>query len=127
MADFVASTTTEEEILQLVDDGLLQPKDLVEWRPATREQAPTPRPCEVVLHKKFIQRGLALPVCDFLRGLLFFYGIELVNLNPNSILMIAIFVHFCEAFLGIFPHDGLFKHYFYIRPFPSVSQLHVLG
>ena len=29
MADFIASTTIKEEIFQLVDDGLLQPKDLV--------------------------------------------------------------------------------------------------
>jgi len=127
LAEFIPSTTTEAEILRLVDDGLLQSQELVQWRPATGESPSTPRPCELVLFKKFVQRGLALPTCDFLRGLLFFYGIELVNLNPNSILLIAIFVHFCEAFLGIPPHAGLFKHFFYIRPFPGVAQRHVLG
>ena len=83
MAEFIPSTTTETEILRLVDDGLLQSQELVQWRPATGESTPTPRPCEVVLFKKFVQRGLALPTCNFLCGLLFFYGIELVNLNPN--------------------------------------------
>jgi hypothetical protein len=52
--------------------------------------------------------GLALQTSDFLHGLLFHYGIQLHHLNPNWILHIAIFVHFCEAFLGIEPHFNLF-------------------
>ena len=127
MAELIPSTTTETEIRRLVDDGLLQSQELVQWRPATGESALTPQPCEVVLFKKFVQRGLVLPACDFLRGLLFFYEIELVNLNPNSILLIAIFVHFCEAFLGIPPHTGLFKYFFYLRLYPGAAQRHVLG
>jgi hypothetical protein len=35
--------------------------------------------------------------------LLFHYGIQLHHLNPNYVLHVAIFVHFCEAFLGIEP------------------------
>jgi hypothetical protein len=30
-----------------------------------------------------------------------YYGIEYLNLNPNGIFHTAVFVHFCEAFLGI--------------------------
>jgi hypothetical protein len=52
----------------------------------------------------FLKLGLALPSCSFFRGLLYFYGLELHHLNPNSICHIAIFIHFCEAFLGIEPH-----------------------
>jgi hypothetical protein len=33
-------------------------------------------------------------------------------LNPNSICHIAIFIHFCEAFLGIEPHWDLFRFFF---------------
>ena len=55
MAEFIPSTTIETEILRLVDDGLLQSQELFQWRPATSEPAPTPRPCRVVLFKKFVQ------------------------------------------------------------------------
>jgi hypothetical protein len=32
-----------------------------------------------------------------------YYGIEYLNLNPNGIFHTSVFVHFCEAFLGIKP------------------------
>jgi hypothetical protein len=53
---------------------------------------------------RFVERGLALPASDFCKGLLKYYGIEYLNLNPNRIFHISVFVHFCEAFVGIKPH-----------------------
>jgi hypothetical protein len=53
---------------------------------------------------RFAERGLALPASDFFKGLLEYYGIEFLNLNPNGILHTYVFVHFCEASLGIKPH-----------------------
>ena len=47
---------------------------------------------------------------DFFRGLLHFYKIKLVHLNPNSILHISTFIYLCEAYLGIEPHFALFRH-----------------
>lgn len=58
------------------------------------------------------EHGFGLPYCSFFRGLLHFYGLELINLNPNSILDIAIFIHLCEAFLGIRPHFNPFRYLF---------------
>ena len=40
---------------------------------------------------------------------------SLCNLNPNTILHISIFIHFCEAFLGILPHFNLFRHLFWLK------------
>jgi hypothetical protein len=34
------------------------------------------------------------------------------NLNPNSILQIAVFVALCEGYLGIRPNFALWKYYF---------------
>jgi hypothetical protein len=45
-------------------------------------------------------RGLSTPIHDFLRGLLFMYGLQLHHLTPNSILHISIFITLCESFLG---------------------------
>jgi hypothetical protein len=55
----------------------------------------------------FLLRGLSFPPHPFLRGLLFAYGIQLHDLNPNSILHIAYFITLCECFLGIEPHWAL--------------------
>jgi hypothetical protein len=38
------------------------------------------------------------------------------HLNPNSVLHIAIFVHLCEAFLGIELHFDLFYYLFHLKP-----------
>jgi hypothetical protein len=57
-----------------------------------------------VLFLAFLLRGLSLPPHPFLRGLLFAYGIQLHDLNPNTILHIAYFITLCKCFLGIEPH-----------------------
>jgi hypothetical protein len=67
------------------------------------------------------------PSLHFLHGLLDHYQIELVNLNPNYILQIAIFVHLCEAFLGILPNIPLFKNYFFLKYHLSTSNRKVIG
>jgi hypothetical protein len=60
-------------------------------------------------------QGLSLPPHPFLRGLLFAYGIQLHDLNPNTILHIAGFIMLCECFLGIEPHWALWRRIFAIR------------
>jgi hypothetical protein len=77
---------------------------MLQWRPAIGEDLPTPNTNEIVVFSSFFQRGFGLPACDFFHRLLDHYQIELVHLNSNSILQIAIFVHLCEAFLGIPPN-----------------------
>jgi hypothetical protein len=63
----------------------------------------------------FILWGLSFPPHPFLRGLLYVYGIQLHDLNPNTILHIACFVTLCECFLGIEPHWALWRRIFIIR------------
>ena len=41
------------------------------------------------------------------------------NLHPNTILHISIFIHFCEAYLGILPHFNLFQHPFWLKKMGS--------
>jgi hypothetical protein len=68
-----------------------------------------------VMFLSYLERGLSLPTHEFLRGLLLFYGVQLHQLTPNSILHIAYFFTLCEAFLGVDPHSGLWKHLFHLR------------
>jgi hypothetical protein len=75
------------------------------WRAAAGDPYPMEKnPDEVPMFARFVERGLALPASDFFKGLLKYYGIEYLNLNPNGIFHVSVFVHFCEAFVGIKPH-----------------------
>jgi hypothetical protein len=56
-----------------------------------------------------------------------YYGIEYLNLNPNGIFHTAVFIHFCEAFLGIKPRWILFRKFFRVKPQPSASNPRVVG
>jgi hypothetical protein len=75
----------------------------------------------------FILRGLSLPAHEFLRGLLFVYGVQLHQLTPNSILHIACFITLCESFLGIEPHFLLWKFLFRLRPSVALTKKPELG
>ena len=82
---------------------------------------------ETVVFRDFVERGLALPVSEFLYALLQFWGIQLHHLTPQSILHLSIFTHFCEAFLGILPHFHLFQHFFILVPIPNATKPAVIG
>jgi hypothetical protein len=56
-----------------------------------------------------------------------YYGVEYLNLNPTDIFHTAVFVHFCEDFLGIKPHWILFRKFFWVKPQPSASNPRVVG
>jgi hypothetical protein len=75
----------------------------------------------------FLLRGLSLPTHEFLRGLLFVYGVQLPQLTPNSILYIACFITLCESFLGIEPYFLLWKYLFRLRPSVSLAKRPKLG
>ena len=76
------------------------------------EPEPRPRDGYVVSFVSFHERGLSLPVDRFMRALPHYYGVELHNFNPNSIVQAAIFVAVCEGYLGIAPHWELWLHLF---------------
>ena len=62
------------------------------------ESVPNPSQGERVCLVPYLMRGLGFPIHPFLRGLLEFYGLQLHNLTPASILHIAGFVALCELF-----------------------------
>jgi hypothetical protein len=71
--------------------------------------------------------GGHVPASDFFKGLLGYYDIEYLNLNPNGIFHTSVFVHFCKAFLGIKPHWILFRKFFRVKPQPSANNPRVVG
>jgi hypothetical protein len=58
---------------------------------------------EIPMFMRFAERGLALPASDFFKGLLGYYSVEYVNLNPNGIFHTAVFIHFGKHSWGSSP------------------------
>jgi hypothetical protein len=112
---WVRSTMTEAKIQALVECGLLMPKVEVEWKAAVGEEFPTEDIKEQVVFVSYFERGFNLPVGDYFCGLLYYYKLELVHLVPNSITIVSMFIHFCEAYLGISPHFLLWRHHFCVK------------
>ena len=48
------------------------------------------------------------------------FGLHMVHLTPNAVLMLALFAHACEAFMGVRPSVALFHHFFSLVRSPSV-------
>ena len=43
------------------------------------------------------------------------FGLHMLHLHPNPVLISATFVYACEAFIGVTPSVALFRHYFMPR------------
>jgi hypothetical protein len=94
-----------EDLLALLNSGFLREKEVDMWRAATGDPYPMEKnPDDIPMFTRFVERGLALPASNFFKGLLEYYGIEYLNIKHNGIFHTSVFIHFCEAFLGIKPH-----------------------
>jgi hypothetical protein len=99
------SKAKTEDLLALLNSEFLREKEVDMWCVAAGDPYPIEKnPDEIPMFTRFAERGLSLPASDFFKGLLEYYGIEYLNLNLNGIFHTSVFVHFCEAFLGIKPH-----------------------
>jgi hypothetical protein len=47
------------------------------------------------------EQGFNAPASQFMRGLCYYYDVELHNFSPNAISQAATFVAVCEGFLGV--------------------------
>ena len=77
---------------------------------------PTPGPHERVVFLTHFLRGLGFPLHPFIRGLMFYYGLDFQDLAPKFVLNISAFIIVCEAFLCIQPHFDLWLKTFNVKP-----------
>jgi hypothetical protein len=117
-----------EDLLALLNSGFIREKEMDSWRAAAGDPYPMEKSeDEIPMFARFAERGLALSASNFFKGLLGYYNVEYLNLNPNGIFHTTVFVHFCEVFLGIKPHWILFRKFFRVKPQPSASNPRVVG
>jgi hypothetical protein len=122
------SKAKTEDLLALLNAGFLREKGVDMWRAAAGDLYPMEKnPDKVPMFTRFAERGLSLPASDFFKGLLRYYSIEYLNLNPNGIFHTSVFVHFRAAFLGIKPHWIRFRKFFRVKPQPSANNPRVVG
>jgi hypothetical protein len=67
---------------------------------------------EFVLFNSYITYGLAPPISSFFLLLLEEFRLQLQHLTPHSILLVSVFVHFMEMFVGVRPYVTIFKHFY---------------
>jgi hypothetical protein len=109
------SKAKTKNLLALLNSGFLREKEVDMWRAAAED----PYPME--------KNEDEIPMFARFKGLMGYYSIEYLNLNPNGIFHTAVFVYFCEAFLGMKPHWILFRKLFRVKRQPSASNPRVVG
>ena len=115
--DWTSSSVKDAALTKLRNDGFLPPSNELRVRaPSAKEVIPEPREGERVLFVDAVHRGMAFPLHDFVRGLLYAYGVQIHDFTPNGILHIAVFMTLCECFLGVHPSWALWKSIFRVRP-----------
>ena len=111
---WMPSSVTEEDVQKLRDASYLT-GEISHRLPAQGQAIPTPQPGESVVFTSHFLRGLGFLTDPFMRGLMFYYGLEFHDLAPESILHISSFIVVCEAFLRITPHFGLWLKTFKVE------------
>jgi hypothetical protein len=56
--------------------------------------------------------GLVPPISSFFLLLLEEFGLQLQHLTPHSVLLVAVFAHFMEMFVGVHPCITIFRHFY---------------
>ena len=97
---WMVSSVKEKDITNLREAGYLA-QEIAHRLPSTRQIIPTSEPHERVVFIPHFICGLEFPLHPFVRGLMFYYGVDFHDLAPNSFLNISAFIVVCEASLHI--------------------------
>ena len=79
--DWQKSSVKKADLEVLRTQGLLPPTDQARVRVPGKEVYPAPREGERVCFVDFLPRGFGFPLHDFVRGLLYAYGVQIHDLT----------------------------------------------
>ena len=96
--DWEKCSVSHDQLVKLQTQGFLPPADLVPVQAGLdcfngeiqAEEFPNPSGGERVCFVPYLLRGVGFPIHPFLRGLLEYYGLQLHNFTPASILHIVV-------------------------------------
>jgi hypothetical protein len=78
------SKAKTEDLLALLNSGFIPDGHVDMWRAAAGDPYSMEKSKdEIPMFARFAERGLALPASDLFKGLMGYYGIEYLNLNPT--------------------------------------------
>ena len=69
------SKMSQAPMQELENIGLLQSQAVIQWRTGEGEDYPFEGTLETVIFRDFVERGLAVPMSEFVHALLEFWGI----------------------------------------------------
>jgi hypothetical protein len=95
--------------------GVLHAQELAGWRAPDLEPYPDPKGGEIIVFEEYFTHGFGVPVHPFLQGLCNYYEISICNLHSNYVLLVACFIHLCEAYGDFQPHFDYFWHLFWLK------------
>jgi hypothetical protein len=81
------------------------------------------RPGDLVFFAAYALAGLVPLLSAFFLTMLEYYGLQLQYLSPNSIALVAIFVHLYEMYVGVRPSVRLFWRFFVLKTASTRSPL----
>jgi hypothetical protein len=73
------------------------------------------RPRNFVFFATYALAGLVSPLSSSFLTQLEYYSLQLQHLSPNSLALVAIFIHLCEMFVGVQPSMWLFRRFFVLK------------
>ena len=118
---------TEKDLNEMATNGFLQSKDILDWKSGVEHDVPMPDEEDIIVFKCFFLHSFRIPSCAFFSRTSFLLRIELVILNPNSVLHITILVHLYKAYLGIPLHFAMFCYLYQLKPQLNKQDMRVVG
>ena len=70
---------------------------------------------EIPIHLHSLLAGLVPPFSDFFNAIISHYQIQVLHLDPQSIILLVVFAFLCEAMVDIAPSVAFFLHFFLLR------------
>jgi hypothetical protein len=126
--DWTPSTVMLDHLQKLVKHGFMSAAELEACQVPEDPTFPIPAVGYVVSFAAFYEQGFGVPPHQFLRSLLWYYGLELHHLTPPGVLQITAFITLCEAYLGIDSNLDLWKYFFCVHcPQDPEVELMIFG
>jgi hypothetical protein len=82
----------DAHVQALEDEGTVAPRAESHWPTDHKALVPAPNSTEILMLKSHVERGLSMPPSNFFMNLLKYYGLQLHQIAPNSLVFVEDYV-----------------------------------